>query len=134
MNGSFPMLFQFPNVTNMMRFLDTGQYHYSLFAARCWKSMFPIYKQCILKHTVHFLQISGGSLQKSQLQLHCCQYYMHDWYQQLEEKKEVCAVFFDLRKAFDTVPHLPLMHKLQSLGVESYLLKWIHSYLTNRRR
>ena len=30
--------------------------------------------------------------------------------------------------------HLPLMHKLQSLGVESYLLKWIHSYLTNRRQ
>ena len=59
---------------------------------------------------------------------------LHDWHQQLEEKKEVCAVFFDLRKAFDTVPHLPLMHKLQSLGVESYLLKWIHSYLTNRRQ
>ena len=59
---------------------------------------------------------------------------LHDWHQQLEEKKEVCAVFFDLQKAFDTVPHLPLMHKLQSLGVESYLLKWIHSYLTNRRQ
>jgi len=26
------------------------------------------------------------------------------------------------------------MHKLQSLGVESYLLKWIHSYLANRRQ
>ena len=59
---------------------------------------------------------------------------LHDWHQQLEEKKEVCAVFFDLRNAFDTVPHLPLMHKLQPLGVESYLLKWIHSYLTNRRQ
>ena len=59
---------------------------------------------------------------------------LHNWHQQLEEKKEVCDVCFDLQKAFDTVPHLPLMHKLQSLGVESYLLKWIHSYLTNRRQ
>ena len=59
---------------------------------------------------------------------------LHDWHQQLEEKKEVYAAFFDLWKAFDTIPHLPLMHKSQTLGVESYPLKWNHIYLTNRRQ
>ena len=59
---------------------------------------------------------------------------LHDWHQQLEEKKDVCAVFFDLQKAFDTVPHRLLMGKLESLGFDTYLLKWIHSYLSGRRQ
>ena len=29
-----------------------------------------------LKHTVHFLLISGGLLQRGQLQMQCCQYYI----------------------------------------------------------
>ena len=28
---------------------------------------------------------------------------VHHWFQLLEEGKEVCAVFFDFRKAFDSV-------------------------------
>ena len=30
---------------------------------------------------------------------------LHDWHQFLAKGFEVCAVFFDLRKAFDTVLH-----------------------------
>jgi len=28
----------------------------------------------------------------------------HEWFQSLEEGKEICAVFFDFKKAFDSIP------------------------------
>ena len=59
---------------------------------------------------------------------------IHDWHQHLEHGNEVCAVFFDIRKAFDSVPHRPLVHKLEELGVDKYLLKWISNYLAERKQ
>ena len=44
--------------------------------------------------------------------------------------KEVCAVFFDISKAFDTVPHSPLLAKIAQIGVNPFLTRWIYSYLT----
>ena len=41
-------------------------------------------------------------------------------------------MFFDLRKAFDSVPHRPLMTKFQQLGLSDHLLHWISNYLTSR--
>ena len=39
---------------------------------------------------------------------------------------------FDFTKAFDPVPHKPLIEKLQAIGLDVYLVKWITDYLTNR--
>ncbi len=44
----------------------------------------------------------------------------------------MCAVFFDFRKAFDSVPHLPLMKKLRYLGLHEILLYWLNNYLAGR--
>ncbi len=41
-------------------------------------------------------------------------------------------MFFDYRKAFDSVPHWPLLKKLETLGFNSHILRWITDYLTNR--
>ena len=43
------------------------------------------------------------------------------------------AVFFDLQKAFDSVPHGPLIDKLIFLNVPTVLVSWISSYLYNRK-
>ena len=55
----------------------------------------------------------------------------HDWFQALESGQEVCSIFFDLKKGFDSVPHHPLMDKLASYGLNAHTLSWIASYLTN---
>ena len=45
---------------------------------------------------------------------------------------EVCAIFLDLQKAFDSVPHRCLLSLLQQMDVHPILLKWLCSYLTSR--
>ena len=56
----------------------------------------------------------------------------HDWFQSLDSGAEVCAVFFDFKKAFDTVPHRNLISKLKSLHFNPALIRWICNYLTSR--
>ena len=55
-----------------------------------------------------------------------------DCLQALDKGYEVCMIFFDVRKAFDTVPHLPLLHTFEELGLNTYLLRWLKNYLFNR--
>ena len=55
-----------------------------------------------------------------------------DWLCALDQGYEVCVVFFDVSKAFDTIPHLALLSKLSELGLDPYLLRWIRSYLSNK--
>lgn len=41
-------------------------------------------------------------------------------------------VYFDLAKAFDSVPHSLLIHKLRKFGLNGTLLDWFIDYLNNR--
>ena len=54
------------------------------------------------------------------------------WFSLLEAGEEICAVFYDYRKAFDSVPHRPLLNKLKSLDMSSHVLRWVADYLTSR--
>ena len=56
----------------------------------------------------------------------------HDWHVALEQGKEVSAIFFDYQKAFDSVPHRPLLSKLESLQLNNVILTWLRDYLTTR--
>ena len=57
---------------------------------------------------------------------------LDDWQGALDQGNEVCIVFFDVSKAFDTVPHLPLLQTLSEIGLDPYLIRWIRSYLAGR--
>ena len=57
---------------------------------------------------------------------------IHDWHQALEIGIDVCAVFLDLSKAFDKVPHIPLLSKLAELNIPQPLLNWFYEYLCQR--
>ena len=45
-----------------------------------------------------------------------------------------CGVFIDLRKAFDTVNHDILLHKLNHVGIRGITNQWFSSYLKNREQ
>ena len=59
---------------------------------------------------------------------------IHDWHGYLDKGADVQAVFFDLQKAFDSVPHCSLIDKLISLNIPTVLVSWISSYLYNRKQ
>ena len=56
----------------------------------------------------------------------------HEWLKNLEDGNEVCSVYFDLRKAFDSVPHRLLLQKLSDIQLDPYIIQWIESYLSER--
>ena len=56
----------------------------------------------------------------------------HEWFALLDRGLEVGSVFFDLTKAFDSVPHWQLLSKLEETGLNTYLIHWIADSLTGR--
>ncbi len=95
------------------------------------------YEQVFISYLLWRLQKEGllsdcqyGALKRrsTELQLlHC----MNMWTNALDQGQFTDVIYFDFSKAFDTVPHARLMHKLKcGYGIAGRMLKWIETFLT----
>ena len=57
----------------------------------------------------------------------------NDWFVNIDKGKYNLAIFFDLRKAFDTMTYI-LLFKLSHYGIIGTELKWFKPYLPNRQQ
>jgi hypothetical protein len=55
-------------------------------------------------------------------------------YQYLDNKEITVGLYLDLQKAFDTVNHQILLHKMYNYGIRGIVLDWYRNYLTNRKQ
>ena len=55
-----------------------------------------------------------------------------DWTVSLENRFANRVAYIDFSRAFDTVSHPKLLHKLKSYGIEGVLHQWIGNFLTER--
>ena len=56
------------------------------------------------------------------------------WTKHLDQGENVDIIYFDFRKAFDTVPHTRLLTKLQYYGIQGHILGWIKDFLRGREQ
>ncbi|KAI8480560.1 hypothetical protein Bbelb_416830 [Branchiostoma belcheri] len=59
---------------------------------------------------------------------------MEEWTRLLQEGKPLDVVYLDFRKAFDTVPHVRLLRKLERYGVGGNIRNWVEDFLRLRKQ
>ena len=52
----------------------------------------------------------------------------------LDENKSIDIIYFDFKKAFDTVPHNRLIYKIKNAGLSGNILNWISDFLKDRKQ
>ena len=58
---------------------------------------------------------------------------MHDLFRSNDAGIQTDVVILDFSKAFDTVPHNKLLHKLDHYGVRGPVHTWVTKFLTSRK-
>ena len=59
---------------------------------------------------------------------------LEDWTNIIDQGRALDIIYLDLSKAFDTVPHMRLLRKLQSYGIREKVHGWLESFLTGREQ
>ena len=85
-----------------------------------------IYKHLLLYHPI---AIQQWGFQPYKSTVSALVDVTHQWSRHLDNGAEVCVVFFDLKKAFDSVPHRTLINKLSDIGLPQHLIHGLRTIL-----
>ena len=107
----------------------------SLTSAVC-KIMEKVIRDAIMAHLVSMNLLSGEQYgfvpgRSTTLQLLVC---MEEWTTQIENGMDVDVIYTDYSKAFDSVSHSKLLHKLDGLGIGQTVLGWLKDFLSGRQQ
>ena len=115
---------------------DPGNYRPVSLTSVCGKIMEKIVRKEIVDHLERNEVISD--VQHGFVQGKSCQTQLltviEEWTKWMEERKPFDCLYFDYRKAFDSVPHMRLMRKIESCGITGQVQRWIKSFLQGRRQ
>ena len=98
--------------------------------------MESIIKDCIITYLLennllsncHFGFVSGRSVRLKLLSI------LNHWTEILDSGNTIDVIYLDFNKAFDSVPHIRLLFKLNSYGFRDPLQSWLKSFLIGRRQ
>ena len=90
-----------------------------------------LYKFCISKKIIYENQFGFRSHHST---THAVNYSIDKIIHNIENKNHVLGIFIDLSKAFDTINHDKLIHKLENYGIRGLPLQLLKSYMNNRKQ
>ena len=96
-----------------------------------------IMERCIYNHIYSFVSKDISEKQHGFFSGRSCNTQLLEVYHKRGEflaKGFQTVIYLDFIKAFDSVPHSLLIHKLKTFGFNGDLLSWLKSYLTGRKQ
>ena len=97
-----------------------------------------IFEKCLYKRLFsyfekfHILTHNQFGFKHNSSTLHAVKELYDEISESLNQQKTTCAIFLDLKKAFDTINRCILLKKLEKYGICGLPLQLIKSYLSNR--
>ncbi|BHF66453.1 hypothetical protein SprV_0200947000 [Sparganum proliferum] len=100
----------------------------------CCKIMDKIIKKALMQFLEqhHLLSDAKHGFRSGTSCLRNLLFTLERWTKARDEGNVVHANYIDFKKAFDSVPHQCLLHKLRNVGIRGRLLVWIQSFLSGR--
>ena len=114
--------------------VDPSNYRPISLTSCCCKIMESIIAQDLLKFLdVHKLisKNQHGFLKKHSTTTNILE-CLNDWTVSLTNRRFVMIAYIDFHRAFDSISHIKLIHKLKSYGITGNLLFWLTAFLSSR--
>ena len=136
-SGTTPKIWKDARVTPLFKKSqksDPGNYRpVSLTPVVC-KCLETIIRAKILEHLVRNKHISVSQFGFHSGRACILQFIdvMEDWSQYIEDDESWNTIYLDFSKAFDSVTHKRLLHKISAFDNRESVLSWIQEFLTGR--